>query len=333
MRTENCDVLVTGADGFIGSHLTEALVALGYRVRAMVLYNSFDGRGWLDHVSEETLKAIEVFQADIRDAHYMNTAVDGVRIVFHLASLIAVPYSYHSPDSYVETNVRGTLNLLQAARRAGIQRFIHTSTSEVYGSAQYIPIDENHPLVGQSPYAASKIAADQMALAFHLSFDLPVTVVRPFNTYGPRQSARAIIPTIITQVVSGQNPIKLGSLIPRRDFTYVDDTVAGLIAAAEHKERVTGETINIGSGKDISIGELVELIGTITGKSIAVEEEEQRVRPEKSEVVRLQCENHKARELLDWEPQVELTDGLERTLAWFSDKTNLSLYRSDRYVL
>ncbi len=333
MATENCDVLVTGADGFIGSHLTEALVRLGYRVRAMVLYNSFNRRGWLDHVPEKTLEAVEVFPADIRDAHYMNAAVGGVRIVFHLASLIAVPYSYHSPDSYVETNIRGTLNLLQAARQAGIEKFVHTSTSEVYGSAQYVPIDENHPLVGQSPYAASKIAADQMALAFHLSFGLPVTIVRPFNTYGPRQSARAIIPTIITQVVSGRNPIKLGSLIPRRDFTYVDDTVAGLIAAAEHKERVVGETINIGTGKDISIGELVKLVGTVTGKSVSVEEEAQRVRPERSEVVRLQCENHKARELLDWEPQVELADGLEKTLAWFSDKNNLSLYQSDRYVL
>ena len=325
-------VLVTGADGFIGSHLAEELVRRGFDVRAMVMYNSLGHWGWLDHSPEDIKQSLDIFPADIRDPHYVASAVEGVGTVFHLASLIAIPFSYHSPDSYVETNVRGTLNLLQAARGQGVECFVHTSTSEVYGSAQYVPIDENHPLTAQSPYAATKIAADQLAGSFFRSYDLPVTVVRPFNTYGPRQSARAVIPAIITQIASGSEQIKLGAITPRRDFTYVADTVDGLIAAAEHKDAI-GQTINIGFGEDIPIEDLAHKIAGIMKREIVIIEDGPRIRPDKSEVVRLQCERHKARELLGWEPKHSLNVGLALTVDWFSDPGNLSLYKTDRFVL
>lgn len=325
-------VLVTGADGFIGSHLAEELVRREFDVRAMVLYNSLGHWGWLDHSPADVKQACEIFPADIRDPHYVSKAVEGVHTIFHLASLIAIPFSYHSPDSYVETNVKGTLNLLQAAREKQVECFVHTSTSEVYGSAQYVPIDENHPLVAQSPYAATKIAADQLAGSFFRSYDLPVTIVRPFNTYGPRQSARAVIPTIITQIAAGNEQIKLGAITPRRDFTYVADTVDGLIAAAANNKAI-GRTINIGFGEDIPIEELAHKIAEIMKREIVIIEEGPRIRPDKSEVIRLNCENHKARELLGWEPKHSLNVGLALTVDWFSEPNNLSLYKVGRYVL
>ena len=325
-------VLVTGADGFIGSHLAEELVRRGFDVRAMVMYNSLGHWGWLDHSPEDIKKELEIFPADIRDPHYTEKAVESVRTVFHLASLIAIPFSYHSPDSYVETNIRGTLNLLQAARKQMVDCFVHTSTSEVYGSARYVPIDENHPQSAQSPYAATKIAADQLARSFYSSYGLPVTIVRPFNAYGPRQSARAVIPTIITQIAAGNKEIKLGAITPRRDFTYVTDTVAGLIAASQHTA-ATGQTINLGFGEDIPIEELAMKIAGIMNREITIIEDGPRIRPSGSEVVRLCAENHKARELLEWEPKHSLSVGLALTIDWFSNPHNLALYKTDRYVL
>lgn len=330
----NKKIIVTGADGFIGSHLTEELVRRGYDVRAFVLYNSFNSWGWLDHSSKEVKDNLEVFTGDIRDPHGVKTAMKGCDVVLHLAALIAIPYSYHSPDTYVDTNIKGTLNIVQAARELGIQKVIHTSTSEVYGTAQFVPITEEHPLQGQSPYSASKIGADQMALSFYTSFATPVAIIRPFNTYGPRQSARAVIPTIITQILRGQRKIKLGSVTPTRDFNYVKDTVNGFIAITESANS-TGQVINIGSNYEISIGETVQLIAEVMGVEIEIETDGQRLRPEKSEVERLWADNTKAKKLLGWEPVYGGRDGFKRgiqeTVEWFSNQEHLKNYKADVY--
>ena len=327
-------ILVTGADGFIGSHLVERLVRHGYDVRAFVLYNSFNSWGWLDQCAEDVKGKFEVFSGDIRDPHGVRVAMSGCDAVLHLAALIAIPYSYHSPDTYVDTNVKGTLNVLQAARELSVQKVIHTSTSEVYGTAQFVPITEGHPLQGQSPYSASKIGADQMAYSFYTSFQLPVTILRPFNTYGPRQSARAVIPTIISQIANGERKLKLGAISPTRDFNYVADTVSGFIASLE-SELGLGEVINLGSNYEISIEDTVHLIAKLMHAEIEIETDEQRLRPEKSEVERLWADNKKAAELLDWHPNFSnldgLSRGLEKTIDWFSDPQNLRNYKSDRY--
>lgn len=321
-------VLVTGADGFIGSHLVEALLNEGYDVRAFVYYNSFNSWGWLDSFEKEKLKEIEVFTGDIRDPNGVKESMKGIDIVFHLAALISIPFSYHSPDSYVDTNIKGTLNVLQAARSLGTERVLVTSTSEVYGTAQYVPIDENHPLQGQSPYSASKIGADKLAESFYRSFNLPVTIVRPFNTYGPRQSARAVIPTIITQLLARKEEIKLGSLTPTRDFNYVRDTVRGFIEIAK-SEKTIGEVINIATQKEISIGELAqELINQINPKARIVSDEK-RIRPEKSEVNRLLGSNEKIKKLTNWKPRYSLKEGLAETIEWF--KRNIDKYKVDIY--
>lgn len=334
MYMNNKKILITGADGFIGSHLTEELVRRGYDVRAFVLYNSFNSWGWLDHSSKEVKDNLEVFTGDIRDPHGVKTAMKGCDVVLHLAALIAIPYSYHSPDTYVDTNIKGTLNIVQAARELGIQKVIHTSTSEVYGTAQFVPITEEHPLQGQSPYSASKIGADQMALSFYTSFATPVAIIRPFNTYGPRQSARAVIPTIITQILRGQRKIKLGSVTPTRDFNYVKDTVNGFIAITEAANS-TGQVINIGSNYEISIGETVQLIAEVMGVEIEIETDGQRLRPEKSEVERLWADNTKAKKLLGWEPVYGGRDGFKRgiqeTVEWFSNQEHLKNYKADVY--
>jgi len=332
MPTSGTEVLVTGAEGFIGSHLTERLVRDGYRVRAMYLYNAFDRHGWLGQLDPAVQKELEIIPGDIRDPQLTERAVAGVEIVFHLASLIGIPFSYHAPASYLDTNIRGTLNLLEAARGHSVTRFVHTSTSEVYGSAQRTPMDEDHPMVGQSPYAATKIAADQLAISFGRSYELPVTIIRPFNTYGPRQSARAVIPTIIIQLAAGQNELRLGSLDPRRDLTYVTDVVDGYAAVAD-RDNLDGETINLGSGADISIGELAGKIGRMMGREITFANDARRVRPPQSEVMRLVCDNSKAARLLDWRPAHNLETGLSKTIAWFTDESNLAGYDSDRYVL
>ena len=329
-------VLVTGADGFIGSHLTEALVRQGYKVRAFVYYNSFNSWGWLDRCAEDVKGKFEVFAGDIRDPHGVKEAMKGCEAVLHLAALIAIPFSYHSPDSYVDTNIKGTLNVLQAARELGIKRVIHTSTSEVYGTAQYVPINENHPLQGQSPYSATKIGADQLAQAFYSSFDLPVVTIRPFNTYGPRQSARAVIPTIITQIANGVHKIKLGAVNPTRDFTYVDDTVGGFIAALEAKTGV-GEVINLGSNFEISISETANLISQLMGVSVELLSDEKRMRPIHSEVERLWADNSKASALINWEPMHKgregFKNGLSETIKWFLNTGNLNNYKSGIYNL
>ncbi|MGA7859484.1 MAG: NAD-dependent 4,6-dehydratase LegB [Terracidiphilus sp.] len=327
-------VLVTGAEGFIGSHLTEALVESGCRVRAFVLYNSFNSWGWLDTLPREILDQVEVYAGDIRDLHCVRQAMKDCTVVMHLAALIAIPYSYRSPESYVETNVNGTLNVVQAARELGVKKVVHTSTSEVYGTAQFIPITEEHPLQGQSPYSASKIGADQIALSFYRSFDTPVAVIRPFNTYGPRQSARAVIPTIITQLIAGCRSLQLGALHPTRDFSYVKDTVRGFCAVAESAESV-GEVINIGSGHEISIGDLATMIAELMETEAKWESDEARLRPAKSEVFRLWADNSKARRLLGWSPQYQgsegLREGLRESIAWFSRPENLKFYKSNIY--
>lgn len=327
-------ILITGADGFIGSHLTEALVRAGYNVRAFVLYNSFNSLGWLDHCDADVQGRFEVFAGDVRDPNGVRAAMQGCDAVLHLAALIAIPYSYHSPDTYVDTNIKGTLNVLQSARTLGVARILHTSTSEVYGTARQVPITEEHPLQGQSPYSATKIGADQIALSFHKSFATPVCVVRPFNTYGPRQSARAVIPTIITQLASGAHRIQLGAVHPTRDFNFVSDTVSGFMAALR-SDRGIGEVINIGSGFEISIGDTARLIAEVMGVEIEIATDEQRMRPASSEVDRLWACNAKARELLGWQPKygsvAGLRKGLAETVAWFRRPENLSRYKPSIY--
>lgn len=327
-------VLITGADGFIGSHLTETLVRRGCTVRAFTLYNSFSSWGWLDQCDADLKGNFEVFTGDIRDPYGVKEAMKDCDAVLHLAALIAIPYSYHSPDTYVDTNIKGTLNILQAARELGIRRVIHTSTSEVYGSARFVPITEEHPLQGQSPYSATKIAADQLAYSFYSSFDLPVVIVRPFNTYGPRQSARAIIPTIITQIANGKRKIKLGSLLTTRDFNYVKDTVAGFIAAL-YSDNGTGETVNLGSNYEISIGDTANLIAEVMRTEIEIITDEVRLRPNNSEVDRLRADNKKARELFGWRPAYGGLEGFRRglieTAEWFTQEDNLRGYKSDIY--
>ena len=329
-------ILVTGADGFIGSHLTEVLVRAGHEVRAFVFYNSFNSWGWLDQCTADVKRQFEVFAGDIRDPHGVRTALRGCEAVLHLAALIAIPYSYHSPDTYVDTNIKGTLNVVQAARELGVAKVVQTSTSEVYGTARFVPITEEHPLQGQSPYSASKIGADQIALSFHRSFGVPVVILRPFNTYGPRQSARAVIPTIITQIANGRRQIKLGSLHPTRDFNYVADTVAGFIAALA-SEWAIGEVINIGSNFEISIGETARTIAEVMGVELDILTDDQRLRPENSEVERLWAANDKARDLLGWTPRYGGLDGFRRglteTVAWFSEARNLATYKAEIYNL
>ena len=321
-------VLVTGADGFIGSHLTEELVKKGYDVKAFVFYNSFGTWGWLDSLPDEIMKQVEVVSGDVRDPNGVRTAMKNVEEVFHLAALIAIPFSYHSPDSYVDTNIKGTLNVLQAARDFDLSRVLITSTSEVYGTAQYVPIDEKHPFQGQSPYSATKIGADRLAESFYRSFGTPVSIVRPFNTYGPRQSARAVIPTIIMQLLAGAEEIKLGSLTPTRDFNYVKDTAAGFIAIAE-SEQTVGQEINIATQKEISIGELAEEIIRQINPKARIICDEQRLRPEKSEVNRLLGCNKKIKELTAWKPSYTLEQGIEETIHWM--RGHLGVYKTDIY--
>lgn len=327
-------ILVTGADGFIGSHLTETLIRQGHDVRAFVFYNSFNSWGWLDHAPSDIRKNLDVFAGDIRDPHGVREAMKGCDVVLHLAALIAIPYSYHSPDSYVDTNVKGTLNVLQAARELGGIKVIHTSTSEVYGTARFVPITEEHPLQGQSPYSATKIGADQLAYSFFASFGLPVTIVRPFNTYGPRQSARAVIPSIIGQLAAGAKSIKLGATSPTRDFNYVQDTVRGFILAAGTDAGV-GEVVNLGSNYEISIGDTARMIAEVMGKELEIQTDESRLRPANSEVERLWAANAKAKDLFGWSPEFGDSTGFKRGLAltaeWFSDPKNLAMYKTDRY--
>lgn len=327
-------LLVTGADGFIGSHLAEALVRRGHEVRAFTMYNSFSSWGWLDHCAADVRGKFEVFSGDVRDPNGVRMAMKGCDTVLHLAALIAIPYSYHSPDTYVDTNVKGTLNVLQAARDLGVSRLIHTSTSEVYGSARFVPITEQHPLQGQSPYSATKIAADQLAYSFYASFGLPVVIARPFNTYGPRQSARAVIPTIITQLASGQRKIKLGAVTPTRDFNYVADTVAGFIAAMQ-SDAGLGEVVNFGSNFEISVGDTARLIAEVMQVDIEIEADEARLRPANSEVDRLWADNSKAKQLFDWSPayggREGFAQGLKETVDWFTQPGNLAGYKAGIY--
>ena len=321
-------VLVTGADGFIGSHLTEFLLQKGYDVKAFTFYNSFNTWGWLDTLPKEKLKQIDIFSGDIRDPNGVYEAMKGVDCVFHLAALIAIPFSYHSPDSYIDTNIKGTLNVLQAARKLETNRILITSTSEVYGTARDVPIDENHPYQGQSPYSATKIGADRLAESFYRSFNLPVTIVRPFNTYGPRQSARAVIPTIISQLLAGKKEIRLGSLTPTRDFNYVKDTVSGFIAIGE-SDKTIGEEINIATQNEISIGELAKEIIDQINPSAKIVTEDERIRPDKSEVNRLLGSNAKIKSLTNWTPNYTLKQGIHETIEWM--KQNLGVYKADIY--
>jgi len=336
VNLNNKKILITGADGFIGSHLTEELAKQGAKVKAFVLYNSFNTWGWLDTLDKSILNDIEIFTGDIRDPHGVKKAMQNCDVVLHLAALIAIPYSYHSPDTYVDTNIKGTLNVLQSAKELQIEKLVHTSTSEVYGTARFVPITEEHPLQGQSPYSATKIGADQMAMSFYNSFNTPVAIIRPFNTYGPRQSARAVIPTIITQIANGQKQIKLGALHPTRDFNYIRDTVKGFIAVGEAKESI-GQVINIGSNYEISIGETAKLTAEVMGADIEIVTDEPRLRPENSEVDRLWADNTKAKELLNWQPEYAGKDGLRKglgeTAEWFSNPENLKLYKVGIYNL
>lgn len=325
---------MTGADGFIGSHLVERLIKGGFNVRAFVFYNSFNSWGWLDQLPAEIKSELDVFSGDIRDPHGVRMAMKGCDRVIHLAALIAIPFSYHSPDTYVDTNIKGTLNVLQATRELGVSRLIHTSTSEVYGTAQFVPITEEHPLRGQSPYSATKIGADQLALSFHAAFDLPVVIARPFNTYGPRQSARAVIPTIIAQIASGRNRIKLGATRPTRDFNFVVDICNAFVAAVESNQGL-GEVVNFGSNFEISIGETAHRIARLMNVEIGLDCDDQRLRPQGSEVERLWADNTKARRLFGWAPSYGGLDGFDRglleTVRWFQDPRNLSCYKADRY--
>jgi NAD dependent epimerase/dehydratase len=334
MRNLQKTILITGADGFIGSHLTEALVRHGYKVRAFVMYNSFNSWGWLDHCAADVKGNFEIFAGDVRDPHGVKEAMRGCDAVLHLAALIAIPYSYHSPDTYVDTNIKGTLNILQAARELGIKRVIHTSTSEVYGTARYVPITEDHPLQGQSPYSATKIAADQLAYSFYASFGLPVLIARPFNTYGPRQSARALIPTIITQIANGKKQIKLGAVSPTRDFNYVQDTVSGFLAAL-NSDQGLGEVVNFGSNFEVSVGDTAQLIAEVMNADIEIIADVERLRPENSEVERLWADNEKAKRLFGWQPCYGGREGLKRGLTetadWFVQRDNLCRYKSDIY--
>jgi Nucleoside-diphosphate-sugar epimerases len=329
-------LLITGADGFIGSHLTEALVREGCQVRAFVLYNSFNSWGWLDQCAPDVKGQFEVFAGDIRDPHGVRTAMKDCDAVLHLAALIAIPYSYHSPDTYVDTNVKGTLNVVQAARELGVRRVVHTSTSEVYGTARFVPMTEEHPLQGQSPYSASKIGADQIAMSFWHAFGTPVVTIRPFNTYGPRQSARAVIPSVITQIAGGKRQIKLGALHPTRDFSYVSDTVRGFIAALR-ADGIVGQVINLGSGYEISIGDTARAVAEAMGAKIELVTDSQRLRPEASEVERLFASAAKAKRLMGWSPAYGGLEGFKRGLLpvfeWFRDAANLSRYKSDAYNL
>ncbi len=325
---KNNSVLVTGADGFIGSHLTELLVREGYKVRALSQYNSFNYWGWLEDI--ECQREVEILNGDIRDPHYCKYITKNVDIVFHLAALIAIPYSYVAPDSYVDTNVKGTLNICQAALDNGVKRVIHTSTSEVYGTAKYVPIDEKHPLQPQSPYSASKIGADSMAMSFFNAFDLPLTIARPFNTYGPRQSARAVIPTIITQIANGKKEIQLGDVAPTRDFNYVLDTCRGFIQLAQC-DKAIGEIVNIGSNCEISIGDTLNLIRDLMNSNVEFLSDKARLRPDKSEVYRLWCDNKKIQSLTGFKPEYDITEGLRATIDWFTRPENLSKYKSNIY--
>ncbi|MCC6932937.1 MAG: GDP-mannose 4,6-dehydratase [Deltaproteobacteria bacterium] len=330
MNLKNKKVLITGADGFIGSHLTEQLLSECGQVRAFVFYNSFNSWGWLDTLAKDKLTELDVFAGDIRDPNGVRKAMEGVDVVFHLAALIAIPFSYHSPDSYVDTNVKGTLNILQAVRDREIEKLLVTSTSEVYGTAQYVPIDELHPFQGQSPYSATKIGADRLAESFYRSFDLPVTIVRPFNTYGPRQSARAVIPTIITQLLAGKKEIKLGSLTPTRDLLYVKDTANGFVEIAK-SDQVKGQEINIATQAEISIGELAERIMQVVGNQATIISDQVRKRPSKSEVERLFGANEKIQRLTDWRVRYDLSAGLSETVTWFKDADNLKKYKTEIY--
>lgn len=322
------NILVTGADGFIGSHLTEMLVKEGANVKALSQYNSFNNWGWLEDI--DCKKDVQVLCGDVRDAHYIKKITKGVDVIFHLAALIAIPYSYVAPDSYIDTNIKGTLNICQSALENGVEKVINTSTSEVYGTAKYVPIDEKHPLQPQSPYSATKIGADAIAESFYRAFNLPLTIARPFNTYGPRQSARAVIPTIITQILNGEKKIKLGDITPTRDFNYVKDTCRGFIALAKC-EKANGQTVNIGSNYEISVGDTLNLIKQIMGSDVEFITEEIRLRPEKSEVNRLWCDNSKIKELSGFEPQYSIEQGLKETIEWFKEPKNLEKYKADIY--
>lgn len=334
MKLQGKKILVTGADGFIGSHLVEHLIRLGADVRAFVYYNSFNSWGWLDQSPNHIRQSLDVFAGDIRDPHGVRTAMQGCDVVLHLAALIAIPYSYHSPDTYIDTNIKGTLNIVQAARDLGVDRVVNTSTSEVYGTARFVPITESHPLQGQSPYSASKIGADQIAQSFFLSFETPVTTIRPFNTYGPRQSARAVIPTIITQIAAGMDSIKLGALHPTRDFNFVSDTVRGFCSVAEC-DAALGKVINVGSNYEISVGETANLIADIMGREVSFTSDEQRLRPAGSEVERLWADNKLAHELTGWKPEYAGIEGLRRglkeTIDWFTEPSNLARYKAGNY--
>lgn len=334
MNLKNKKILITGADGFIGSHLTEYLIRSGYSVKAFVLYNSFNSWGWLDHSPSEIKDNLDVFAGDIRDPYGVKQAMRDCDVVLNLAALIAIPYSYHSPDTYIDTNIKGTLNIVQAAKELGLEKVIHTSTSEVYGTAKFVPITEEHPLQGQSPYSASKIGADQIAMSFYTSFGTPVSIIRPFNTYGPRQSARAVIPTIITQLANGQRKIKLGSVHPTRDFNFYKDTIHGFLKIAEADEAI-GKVINIGSNYEISIKDTVQLIADVMNVDVEIECDEQRLRPELSEVERLWADNTKAKQLLNWVPQYAGVDGfkngLKETIEWFTNVENLKSYKANQY--
>ena len=321
-------ILVTGADGFIGSHLTELLVSSGFEVRALSQYNSFNSWGWLEDI--ECKNDIEVVTGDVRDPYYCKYITKDIDVVFHLAALIAIPYSYKAPDSYIDTNIKGTLNICQASMDNGVKRVIHTSTSEVYGTAKYVPIDENHPLQAQSPYSASKIGSDAIAMSFFNAFNLPLTIARPFNTYGPRQSARAVIPAIISQIASGKKKIELGDLTPTRDFNYVTDTCKAFLALAQC-EKAIGETVNIGSNFEISIADTVKLISELMNIDVDLISDKQRIRPQKSEVFRLWCDNNKIRKLTGFEPEYDIRKGLQLTIDWFTRSENLSKYKANIY--